>query len=302
MNASLTILGSNSALPAHGRHPSAQLLIIGKNHILIDCGEGTQFQFNKYRLSKMKVSHIFISHLHGDHVFGLPGFLTSLILLSRTEPIIIIGPVGIKKMMEQIFEATSAHFTYEIDFIETDTENSSIILNNENFTVENIPLKHKIPCNGYLFREKPKQKNIRSEIIEKYGLNPAQIISLKNNEKIQMDKGELTPEEALYIKHTPKSYAYCSDTSYLPGLSGHIQDIDLLYHEATYLKDFTIKAAERGHSTASQAAQLAKDANVKKLLIGHPSSKYADVQPLVDESLEIFSNTEFAFEGKTFEL
>ena len=302
MNASLTILGSNSALPAHGRHPSAQLLIIGTKHILIDCGEGTQFQFNKYRLSKMKVSHIFISHLHGDHVFGLPGFLTSLILLNRTEPLTVAGPAGIKKMMEQIFEATSSHFTYEIDFIETDTENSSIILYNENFTVENIPLKHKIPCNGYLFREKARQKNIKTEIIEKFELNPTQIIALKNNEIIQTNQGELTPDEALYIKHIPKTYAYCSDTSFLPSLSQLIQDIDLLYHEATYLKDFTIKAAERGHSTASQAAQLAKDANVKKLLIGHPSSKYADVQPLVDESLEIFSNTEFAFEGKTFEL
>lgn len=302
MNTSVTILGSNSALPAHGRFPSAQLLNIAGHCLLIDCGEGTQFKFNQYKLSKMKVSHIFITHLHGDHVFGLPGLLNSLILLNRKEPLTIAGPIGIKAMMDHIFDATHARFNYEIKYIETDTETHSVILDHPDFTVENIPLNHKVPCNGYLFREKERQKNIYPEIVEKHGLTGPQIIELKEGRPITTEQGLLKPEEALYSKRDPRSYAYCTDTSYLPSIIPIINGVDLLYHEATYQEDFEAQALERGHSTARQAALIAKKANVGALLIGHPSSKYSSIEQLLTEAKSVFYNTRFATEGHTFEI
>lgn len=248
----------------------------------------------------MKVSHIFITHLHGDHIFGLPGFLTSLILMNRKDPLYVFGPMGIKVMIQQIFEATEARFNYEVHFIETNAEKHEIILENSHFSVETIPLKHKIACNGYLFREAPRQQNIKEDIIHDYGLTVDQIIALKNGVTIETSKGSLNPQEALYTKCEPKSYAYCSDTEYLPHLASLLQGVDLLYHEATYMSDFTTQAKERGHSTAAQAAELAKNAGIKKLIIGHPSSKYSDVEPFVKEAKEIFENSEFATEGMTF--
>ena len=188
------------------------------------------------------------------------------------------------------------------DSVETNPEESIQIFENETFTVETIPLKHKIPCNGYLFREKPRQKNIKEDIVEKYQLNVSQILALKEGKTIETQIGNLTPVEALYTKFEPKSYAYCSDTIYLPELITQLQGVDLLYHEATYTNEFQVQARERGHSTAAEAAQLAKEANIKKLLIGHPSSKYIQVELLVQEAKEVFDNVEFAEEGKTFDL
>ena len=273
------------------------------NHcFLIDCGEGTQFKFNQYKLSKMKVSHIFITHLHGDHVFGLPGFLTSLILLSRIDPITIIGPSGIKNMMDHIFEATHAKFNYEVNYIETDPETNSVILENEYLSVENIPLHHKIPCNGYIFREKEKQKNIHPHLVAQHQLSGPQIMELKKGNQVETPFGILSPEDALFTKNEPKSFAYCTDTSYLPSIVNIIQNVDLLYHEATYLDDFEIQAMERGHSTATQAAKIAQQANAGRLLIGHPSSKYSSTEELLKEARMIRPDAQFATEGATFEL
>ncbi|HQN56942.1 MAG TPA: ribonuclease Z [Saprospiraceae bacterium] len=302
MSFNVTILGSNSALPAHGRHPSSQLLTIDHHEILMDCGEGTIFRLNDLKLSKMKIEAIFISHLHGDHVYGLPGLVTSLILMGRKDPLTIIGPIGIKKMMEHVLESSWTRLNYPLEFIETNPEKQEIVFYTPAYTVETIPLKHKIPCNGYLFRQQQKPKNIREEIVLAYQLNPLQIKNLKSGMVVDTPQGTLHPEDVLYVKHTAKSYAYCSDTVYLPSIIPIIKDVDLLYHEATYLDDFEEKAKERGHSTARQAGMLARQAGVKKLLLGHPSSKYANIEALVKEAQNEFQNTKYATEGLTFEV
>lgn len=302
MSFNVTILGSNSALPAHGRHPSAQLLTIDHHQILVDCGEGTIFRLSDLKLSKMKVEAIFISHLHGDHVYGLPGLVTSLILMGRKEPLTIVGPKGIKKMLEQIFEASWTRLNYPLEFLETDSEKHALVFSTTSYTVETIPLSHRVPCNGYLFRQQERPKNIREEIVSDYQLNPGQIISLKSGREVETPQGTLHPDDVLYVKHTAKSYAYCSDTVYLPPIIPVIKDVDLLYHEATYLDDFAEKAKERGHSTARQAGMMARQAGVKKLLLGHPSSKYANVDALVQEAQNEFQNTFFAKEGLTIEV
>lgn len=300
MSISVTILGSNSALAAHGRHPSSQFLKIGHHSILVDCGEGSQFRMNHLKLSKMKIETIFISHLHGDHVYGLPGLVTSMILLGRKEPLTIVGPKGILKYMEQIAESTFTHFNFPIYYIETTPSLFQMIYENDTFSAYSIPLSHKVPCNGYLFREKDRPLNIREEVIHEYQLSTEEIIALKEERSIQTKKGILSPGEALYIKHRARSYAYCSDTSFRPEIIPMLNGVDVLYHEATYLDEYKEKAIQRGHSTTCDAATIAKESGVRKLLLGHPSSKYPDVDILVQEAKTIFEATEFAVEGHTY--
>ncbi len=302
MNFKITILGSNSALAAHGRHPSSQFLNLDHHHILIDCGEGSQFRMNDLKLSKVKLEFIFISHLHGDHVFGLPGLITSMILLGRKELLTIVGPVGIKEFIENISKSSFTHYSFPIHCIETNPEEHQVVLENVTFSVENIPLKHGVPCNGYLFRQKERPLNLKEEVIGKYSLSTKQIIELKAGKSIEVDGGYLHPDEALYVKNRPRSYAYCSDTAYHTTIIPIIRNVDLLYHEATYKQEYQEKARQRGHSTAIEAATIAKDAGAGRLLIGHPSSKYADIRPLVEEARSVFESTEFAEEGRVFDV
>lgn len=302
MNFHITILGSNSALAAHGRHPSSQYIKLDHHHILMDCGEGSQFRMNELKLSKVKLEYIFISHLHGDHVFGLPGLITSMILLGRKESLTIVGPIGIKDFIENITKSTFTHFSFPIHCIETNPEEHQLVLEEATFQVENIPLSHGVPCNGYLFRQKERPLNLKEEVIGKYNLNTKQIIELKARKSIAVDGGYLHPDEALYVKNKARSYAYCSDTAYHSAIVPIIRNIDLLYHEATYLEEYQEKARQRGHSTAIEASTIAKDAGVGRLLIGHPSSKYADIRPLVEEARSVFEATEFAYEGRVFDV
>lgn len=301
MNFSLTILGSGSALPAFGRHPSAQWLRIGNYHILIDCGEGTQFQMRKYGKSAGKLNTVCISHLHGDHIFGLPGLITSMILQGRTVELIIIGPEGIENMIASYLRAAYSYPNFPLKFIETNTMLETLVLNHANFQVKTIPLQHKVPSNGYLFSELPRMKNIDCAKIAKYNLSPEQIRSLKTGNTVVTDSGTLTPDDVLYQRYPPVSYAYCSDTVFVPNMNDQISGVDLLYHEATYMGDMEPVSFERGHSTTLQAGMIAKKAGVKKLLIGHPSSKYREVETLVAETQTVFPETEFAYEGSVYE-
>jgi len=248
----------------------------------------------------MKVENIFITHLHGDHIFGLPGFLTSMILMDRREPVTIIGPEGIQKMMEQIFTATEAHFGFEVRYVETDPSRHYTVFDHPKYTVETIPLHHKIPCNGYLFREKDHPRNIREDAIEKYRLSPLQIQELKAGKEADTPYGKVRPQDVLYVKRRAMTYAYCSDTTYFPSIIPIIRGVDLLYHEATYMEDFLVQATQRGHSTARQAGKIAREAGVRGLLIGHPSSKYQNVNDLVREARMEYEEAEFAHEGQTY--
>jgi len=297
---SVTILGSNSALPAHNRHPSAQIIRINQSLILMDCGEGTQFRLKKLRISPMKIRTICISHLHGDHVYGLPGLLTSFILLRRTEPLVLIGPSGIRDFIYAVFSSTYTTLPYPLEIIETDTLHFGQVYETEDFSIFNIPLVHSIPCNGYLFKSKQGTANIKKELINEYHLDVEEIKRLKANTSVRREDHLITPEEVLYMKNPPVSYAYCSDTAYDNSICIYIEGIDVLYHESTYMSELADKARERGHSTSYDAAQIALEAKVGKLLLGHPSSKYASVDSLIEEARLVFPNTEFATEGVTY--
>lgn len=296
----ITILGSNSALPAYGRHPSSQLINIHQSCLLMDCGEGTQFRLKTFKCSPMKIDYIFISHLHGDHVFGLPGLLTSYILLRRTHELTIVGPKGIKGFVETIFHYTYTTLPFPLKIIETDPTVSKLIFENTDFQAITLPLDHSIPCNGYLFREKQGHYNIDKSIISEYQLTIQDILQIKDGYTIETIKGKLEPYQALYQKKTPASYAYCTDTAYRPDLADLLLGVDTIYHETTYEHDLAEKARERKHSTSHEAAITAKNANAKMLIIGHLSSKYPNHFKILEECRAVFPNTHYAFEGCTF--
>lgn len=295
----ITILGANSALPVHGRYPSAQYIQLQGYHLLMDCGEGTQLRLREVKAKWAKINHIFISHLHGDHFFGLPGFITSMSLLGRKNPLHIYGPTGIKQVLINLFNGCGVQLNYDMVFHELDSEQSTICLANDKFEVHTIPLDHRIATHGYLFREKPKPRNIIPEKIKEHQLSIEQIKAAKAGNDIQLADGQTIMNHHLTLDPTPpRSYAYCSDTRYKPNISSIIHGADLLYHEATYLHERLDLAEYSKHTTALEAGQLAKAAEVKKLMIGHYSSRYDDVSPLLEEAKSVFNNTIVALNGK----
>lgn len=303
MDFKVTILGANSALPVHGRYPSSQYIQIHNHHLLVDCGEGTQLRLREVKAKWAKIDHIFISHLHGDHFFGLPGLLSSLSLLGRKNTMYLFGPYGIKKVLEGIFEGCGLRLNYELIFHELDASKSTQCFENQIFTVTTIPLNHRIPTNGYLFRQKEQAPNIISEKIAEHGLSIDQIKAVKSGSDVTLDDGTVIPNKELTRPaKIPKSYAYCSDTRYKPDIIPIIKNIDLLYHEATYLHDRMDLAEFSMHTTAKEAGQLAKAAEVKRLLVGHYSSRYEDVTPLQLEAKKEFEYVEVALSGKVFDV
>ena len=300
MNFSVTILGSNSAIRASGRFPSAQVLNIQEQLFLIDCGEAAQIRLADCKIKRNKINQIFISHLHGDHIFGLPGLLNSFALNNRKAPLEIFAPNGLERMMDVIFETTNAHLSFEIVYHEVDATQHKLIFQNQRVKVYSIPLKHRIATSGYLFKEKPFRKNIIPEKIKEFDIPFSQINDIKNGADFSPEEGIVIPnEELIFESKQPRSYAYCSDTTYFEKIIPFIKNVDLLYHEATYLKDKTIEAEQRGHATAEQAAQIAKMANAKRMMLGHYSSRYNDLMPFLDEAKAIFENTILAIEGET---
>ncbi len=299
-NFELTILGCSSATPTSKRNPTAQLLNIAERFFLIDCGEATQIQLRKFKIKFQRINHIFISHLHGDHYLGLPGLLSSMHLLGRTNELHLYCPAELQEIIEVQFKHSQSYLNFKIIYHPHQYINNDLIFEDERVEVRTIVLSHRIPCCGFVFSEKPLLANISKEIIEKYDLPHEQILAIKKGEDFTTSSGEVIPNEKLIVrKLTPRKYAYCSDTIYDERIIEYIQHADLLYHEATFLNEMAARAKETFHTTALQAAEIAKKAEVKKLIIGHYSARYKDLQPLLDEAQSVFKNTILAVEGES---
>lgn len=285
------------------RHHTAQVLTVANSQYLIDCGEGTQRRLLEHKIRHQRIQNIFISHLHGDHFFGLFGLLGTMHLNGRTEPLRLFGPAGLDEVLTTQFRHSHTQLSFELDFTPVDTTQHELIFEDKQLTVHTLPMRHRIPCCGYLFREKPKRRRLLAERLP-HGLTPTQLTALTSGEDVVADNGELLVRNA-DVTAAPKrsrSYAYCSDTMYTESLADLVHGVDLLYHEATFLDDMRERAATTHHSTARQAGLLARRAEVHRLLIGHFSSRYRDLQPLLTEAKTMFEWTELAVEGLTVSL
>lgn len=297
------ILGCGSALPTLRHNPSAQVVELRGKQFMIDCGEGTQTQMRRQRIGFNKVVAIFISHIHGDHCFGLIGMLSSFGLLGRTMPLAIYAPKEFKPVLDMMLKTFCYDFDYEIQFHVVDTTKQQVIYEDRSLTVESIPLKHRLPTCGFLFREKPTLPHIRRDMIDFYRIPVSQINNIKNGASWTDEEGREIPNERLTMPaDKPRSYAYCSDTSYLPALHERIAGVSCLYHESTYTTADADRAEMYFHSTAAQAAQVARDANAGRLLLGHYSSKYDDERQLLKEAQEVFAQSQLTNEGMTIDL
>ncbi len=302
MSFSVTILGSNSAVPAHGRHPSAQVLNINDRLYLIDCGEGTQMRFNEVGIRWMKINQIFISHLHGDHYFGLIGLISTYHLLKRPRPLDIFAPAELLGIIQQQLAVGNTVLCYELNFHALDAKESKRIFENEDITVDTILLKHRIDCLGFLFKERQRDRKINKDKLEEYDIPVELIPDIKKGMDI-ID--ETTGDRILNTEITidparVRSYAYCCDTAFNPEIANQIRAVDLLYHDCTFDEQSAQRAEVTFHSTTIQAAEMAKLAEVKQLMIGHFSSKYDNLNPLLVEAKSVFENSVLAIEGKTF--
>lgn len=297
----LTILGNNSAIPAFGRNPTAQVLQTQDDAYLIDCGEGTQMQLSKYKVKRSKINRIFISHLHGDHYFGLIGLITSMGLLSRTNDLHLHGPAPLKAIIDMQLEVAATSLPFTLHF--HPLEDEGLIASDKKMTVHCFKVKHRIDCWGFLFREKKNPRKINAERAAIYEIPAAYYEKLQQGHDYVNKKGTIVPnDEVTFEAPKPKSYAYCADTIFDETLAEKVKDVDLLYHETTYLKDLHERAAARFHSTTEQAATIAVKANAKKLLIGHFSSKYETLDEFLAEAQEVFPATELALEGICYKI
>ncbi|MEM9888593.1 MAG: ribonuclease Z [Bacteroidota bacterium] len=302
MKFEVSILGTNAAIPAYDRMLSAQVFNNDNRIYLIDCGESTQLQLNKFNINKNKIRQIFISHLHGDHIFGLPGLITSYGLLGRDHPLEIFAPAGMKAWLEATFTYSYSGVPYELIITEVNPSVHQLIYEDQHVDVYSIPLEHRIPTCGYLFREKQVLPKIIPAQIEKYSLSIEDIRKVKyQGEDYITPDGRVIPNSEMTTPPPfPRSYAYCSDTAYSEHIIPCIEGVDLLYHEATYTQKHLENALQSKHSTAMQAATIAEKAQVRQLIIGHYSSRYHHLQLLLEEARSVFPNTYLAEEGKVF--
>jgi ribonuclease Z len=299
----VTVLGSGSALPTSERFPSAHVLNMHERLFLIDCGEGTQMQLRRNRIRFGKINHIFISHLHGDHVFGLYGILSTFNLMGRVASLHIYAPENYNTMLRSHLADFDIHLNYEIDFIPLAGKNPVKILDDKYLTVTSFPLQHRVPAFGFLFAEKPHDRNIIKESIDRYEIPALRIPAIKKGEDFITKDGTLIKNEGITVPGPPSlSYAYCSDTKYFKRLPSFVKGVDLLYHEATFDKSLEGLAKTTGHSTTIDAAKTAADAGVGSLIIGHFSARYKDILPLVEEARNLFPMTVPALDGHTYEV
>ncbi len=303
MSFKLTILGSSGALPAHGRFPTCHHLVVQNRHFIIDCGEGAQMQLMRYAIPIHKIDHIFISHLHGDHYLGLMGLLFSMHLQRRATDLHLYSPKGLDEIILLQLKYSRSVLNYEIHFHPYNPEETIQLYEDDALTVQTIPLIHKLPCAGFLFREKTKPVKLNKEKLFS-GMLLQHIAKLKSGADVYDESGNLLYTNADYtLPPTPSySFAFCSDTAWNEPMIEQIRGINLLYHEATFMEDEKDKAHETKHSTAREAALMAKRCNVDRLLIGHFSARYKELEPLLLEAQEIFPNTHLAQEGTTFEI
>ena len=302
MSIELTILGCHSATPRVNAHPTAQYLEINTKHFLIDCGEGTQRQMRLNKVGFSKISTIFISHLHGDHFFGLIGLISTFGILNREKELHIHGPKGIKEVINIQLKHSKSYVKYKIIFHELNSTESELIFEDEKVKVYTIPLNHRVYTNGLLFKEKEKSRKINISAVKEFKeIDKCDYNNLKAGKDFKLDSGDVIKNSELtYNPEKPLSYAYCSDTSYKPTIIEIIDGVDLLYHESTFLTDKEDLAAKTGHSTAKQAATIAKKANVKKLVLGHYSSRYKNISLFKKEAQEVFENVSLAETGRVF--
>lgn len=297
----VTILGNNSAIPAYNRHPTSQVVTLNDQLFLIDCGEGTQMQLSRYKIRRSKIHHIFISHLHGDHYFGLIGLITSMGLLGRESALHIYAPAALKSIIDLQFEVAVTRLSFPLIFHSLEEE--GIILDDPKFQVACFSTLHRIPCWGFIIREKKKPRKINKEKVLKYAIPAAYYDKLKEGYAYENKQGEIIENDMVTFANTPaKSYAFCADTCYDESISKKVKNVTVIYHEATYLKDLAERAAERFHSTTIQAADIALKAGVQRLLIGHFSSKYESLDDFLTEALAVFPDTDLAIEGVTYRI
>ena len=297
----LTILGCNAATPRKNAQTTAQLLEINGQMVLIDCGEGTQIQLRKLGIKFARIQHIFISHLHGDHFYGLIGLISTFRLLGRTADLHVYGPKGIKEVITLQLKLAKSWTDYNLFFHELEEEVATLILDHEKFTVETLPLDHRVYTNGYLFREKVGKRKINSAAVANYGVDVADMENLKKGKDIQLPNGDWVENQLLtFDPAPPKSYAFCSDTAYKPDLAELVQGVSCLYHEATFLDTHQDLAVKTKHSTAEEAAQIAAKAEVGQLILGHFSSRYPDLNAFVEQAQRHFQNVHLAEDGKGF--
>jgi ribonuclease Z len=298
---SVTILGNNSAVPAFNRHPTSQVVTQDGNNFLVDCGEGTQIQMIKYKIRRGKISHIFISHLHGDHYFGLVGLINTFNLLSHKQELHVFGPSPLQEIIEMQLKVADTAMCYPLHF-HTIKENG-VLVDNEKIKVSCFRTNHRIECYGFLFEEKEGKRKLLIEKIRKLRIPVTFYNSLQEGRDYITPKGEVIKNDSVTAPPgRAKKYAFCADTKYDEQIIQHIYGVDMIYHETTYLDNMRDKAEARFHTTTRQAAEIARKAMVKKLLIGHFSSKYASLEPFIQETKAGFSNTELAIEGNTYEV
>jgi ribonuclease Z len=298
----LTILGCYAATPRTFTNPTSQVLEIRNRLFLIDCGEGTQVQLRKNKIKFSKINHVFISHLHGDHFFGLIGMISTFALLKRTTDLHIYGPKGIKEIIDLQLKYSNSWPNYGLFFHELEAKESVLVFEDDKVSVSTIPLKHRVYTNGYLFKEKRRERTLNLEAVESHAIDKCYYQNIKNGKDITLDNGEIIENRALTFDPVPpKSYAFCSDTVYNEAIIPIIQDVDVLYHEATFLESEEVLAGKTMHSTAKQAATIALKANAKQLVLGHYSTRYESISLFKEQAETIFPNVLLADDGKSFE-
>jgi len=298
---SVTILGNNSAVPAFNRHPTSQVVTHDGQNYLVDCGEGTQIQMIKYKIRRGKISHIFISHLHGDHYFGLVGLINTFGLLSHKQELHVYGPSPLQQIIEMQLKVADTTLPYPLHF-HTLTQEATLV-DNEKIRIKCFRTKHRIECYGFSFEEKEGKRKLLIDKIRKHDIPVSFYGSLQNGLDYITSKGRVIKNDSVTAPPVkPKKYAFCADTKYDEDLIEHIYGFDAIYHETTYLDNMREKASERFHTTTKEAATIARKAMVKKLLIGHFSSKYSTLDAFQQEAREVFPNTELALEGMTYEI
>lgn len=299
----VTILGCGSAIPTTMHNPPSQLVDLNEKLFMIDCGEGTQLQMRKFKTRMSKLHSVFISHLHGDHIFGLPGLLSTLSMLGRTGDLHIYAHKEINILLKPFLIYMGKHMSFKINLFPLNPDRTELLFENNSVRISSFPLKHRIATNGFLFEEKESPRHIIREMIDFYRIPLKQIPAIKEGADFVTSDGTVIRNDILTSPgNPPRRYAYCSDTAYAPEVIPYIKNVDLLYHEATFAESELTRAGETHHSTARQAAEIARAADVKKLVIGHYSSRYNELGVLLKEAAAVFPNTELAIEGKVFDL
>lgn len=303
MTFELTILGSSSAVPTSKRNLTAHVLNVHERFFLIDCGEGTQIQIRKNKIRFGKIDHIFISHLHGDHIFGLFGLISTFNLLNRDKDLHIYAHPELEKFLNRHIEYFEKSLSFKILYHHLNPKKNELIYEDDKVTVETIPLKHRVPTCGFKFTEKPHLYNLKKNVVQTYQVPISKIQSIKEGADFINEEGEVIPNHKLTLPpYKSRSYAYCTDTAYTEKIIPIIQDVDLLFHEATFSKNLKDQAKQTMHSTSEQAAEIAKKAEIKKLILGHFSARYKDVSPIINEAKEIFPNTYAAEDGEKYSI